>query len=679
LPWPDPGRRGAGRKKLEITEWDPFFLEHKKPRPASLVIQRLKAGDADLVIRFVFFLPGLMLFFLWPVLLANQMGVFLCQMVSAAFFAASAGVVLEQLPAPTFYNFLFRASVVLGGMLLFGLMIALVVAVCAISVYVAGLFEASYAPFLVFGPSVVVFVIFSFCFWPMYALPVVWRWRKNGSDSGFDTEEDWYGYHIWPGLKDSFQAALQKGNWFRYGLLAVSAQWAIPVALYFSSLPLVTSADLLRHALIGGLCLPCIHLIIVHNTYQAFKTTRPGNLTGEQGKRGTAKDQFKVEIEKAFTRYGGPLPPYSPGRLEKGLSKKHQSRPVYESSAERPSVKKGHCACNQLPHWPLSRHEQHLFSETWESMHTYPGFTVAPWTPTKEEHRIVFCSSCHRLWCLKYIGYDDAFVIQEMPSSSLSIIGKDATTEKLIHYVQTEDYAAGKLCLDDVPRIYFSIAAYPLPETADLIISAVEHAHAIGPAKELLTLLRWVVLRAKKDSIHPKLHIPRFRSVLKVLNRPMLYERCDPTKAAYAKYDIYLILKDMAQYGFPPSGDVLSIPPADKRKLVTLTDPDEIIRLSLERMAEIHAAKAGDHMRTIVESAVFLSETMTSNARLSIQDINVLITLLNALYEVNSRPEDQVAAAHQYLYQLLEKAYAYDIIPDQCRASVYSILHSSTA
>ncbi len=675
-----------------------------------------------------------MLFFLWPMLLASEVGVFLCQMVSAAFFAVSAGAVLQRLPAPSLYSFVFRASVVLGGMILFGIVIALVLAVCAISVYVGGIWEASYAPFLVLGPPGAVFVIASVFFWPMYALPVVWRWETSTSSNCFESEEDWYGYHICPGLKDSFQASIHNGNWFRYGILAMLALSAIPVSLYFSTLPLVTSTDFLRYAFIGGICLPCIHLIIVHNTYQAFKTTKPGYISDDPKSIRAAKDQFEVDHRSAITGNGGRQaflsqvgisrslhdrggrtapPDHLSEWQERGSSKDNKPWPVYDSSAEHSSIEKPFCSCDQASHWRLGRNEQHLFPETWRSMHAYPGFTVAPWTPTNEEHRIVFCSSCNRLWCVKYIGYEDAFEIKELSDSCLPIIGRRATPDKIIGYVLTEDYASGRLCLDTVLETYFSVATYPLTETADLIIFAMETADGIGPAKELLNLLRWVVLRAYHDqhrqpiakkggtrfggskepsdrlsskpqkdgegSIYPKLRIYHFKSVIEILNRPTLYQKSDLLKAAHTKYEIQLVLKDIAQYGFPPKEDVLSLFPEDKRKLMDLTNPDQITERCFEALAEIPAVLNADHLRTIVESALFLYNTITSNSRSSPRDINQLIALLNRVDEVISYGEDPVGAAHQQIYQLLEKACAYQIIPDQCREEVLAILNAGTS
>lgn len=658
-----------------------------------------------------------MLFFLWPMLLTHEVGLFLCQMLSAAFFAVSAGAVLQRLPAPGIFNFLFRASVVLGGMLLFGVLIALVGAVSAISVYVGGISKAPYAPFLVFGPPAAVFVIGSFCFWPMYALPVVWRWRANTPSGDLVSEEDWYGYHIWPGLKDSFQAALHKGNWLRYGISAVLAQWALPVSLYFSSSPLMTSADLLRHAFIGGLCLPLIHLIIVHNTYKALKTTNPGHLTGDPKKRGIAGKGVSANVlppgrtslpfqegERGLTT---PLPPPEP--RETGKAGDHKPWPAYDLPAERSDIKRPYCACDQAPRLRLGLHEQHLFPETWRSMHAYPGFTLAPWTPTKRERRIVFCSSCHRLWCLKYIDYDDAFQIQELSDSCLPIIGKKATPDKIIRYVLTADDDAGRLCLDAALRVYFSIAPYPLTETADLIISAIETNHTIGPAKKLLNLLRWVVLRAHddrlrhptgkkstsglfglknpghspsatsgqhpRDSAHPKLQMNRFGVVLDILNRPGLYEGVDPVKTGHMKYDIHLVLKDMAQHGFPPAGEVLSLSPEDKRKLTALTDPYQIVERCFETMAQMPAVPSHDHLGTIIESAVFLYQAITSDSRLSIRDVDVLVSLSKSVCEMMSGPEDRAGAAQHHLYQVLEKAYAYDIIPEQCREAALGILN----
>ncbi len=675
-----------------------------------------------------------MLFFLWPMLLTHEVGVFLCQMVSAAFFAVSAGAVLKRLPAPNIFNFLFRASVVLGGMLIFGVLIALVGAVSAISVYLGGISKASYAPFLVFGPPAAIFVIGSFCFWPMYALPVVWRWRANTRNGDLVSEEDWYGYHIWPGLKDSFQAALHDGNWFRYGISAVLAQWGLAVSLYFSSFPLMTPADVLRHALIGGLCLPCIHLIIVHNTYKALKTTKPRHLIGDPKKRRKAKKKYGVDPKSATPGKGAsgavlspdrtplsfheegieltmPLPP--PDRQEVGKAGYHKPWPAYDLSAERSDIKRAYCACDQAPRLRLGLHEQHLFPETWQSMHVYPGFTVAPWTPTKREQRIVFCSSCNRLWCLKYIGYEDAFQIRELSDSCLPIIGKSATPDKIIPYVLAEGYDAGGSCIDAALRMYFSIASYPLTETADLIISAIETNTAIGPTKDLLTFLRWVVLRAhddrlrdptgKKarsglvrlkrprnspsvksgqhpsDSAHPKLHVNRFGVVLDILNRPGLYEGVDPVKTAHIKFEIHLVLKDIVQHGFPPAGDVLSLSPEDKRKLTALTDPNQIVERCFETMAEMPAVLSDDHLGTIIESAVFLYEAITLDSRLSVRDINLVMALLNRAYGMMSGPEDRAGAAHHHLYQLLEKAYAYDIIPQQCRQAASGILNPGKA
>lgn len=243
---------------------------------------------------FLLFVPAVVLFFLWPLMLSNPTAVFLCQFVSVSFYAVWAGSVLKRIPEPRHY--VTRVSVVLGGMVIFVLMSLLIFGIPALAVLLMKVSMETALFFAVFIPAAALYVFFLFAFWPVFALPVVWPWKTGRVP--FETEEDWYGYSIWPGLKLSFKAAFYGGNGRRYGILSVSAMAGLLVCLYYGSTPLDSPAGFLRQAFIGLVCLPAIHVIVVENTWRVFHKTYPRVFAGAAGSRSGLPGNFPMDFKR---------------------------------------------------------------------------------------------------------------------------------------------------------------------------------------------------------------------------------------------------------------------------------------------------------------------------------------------------------------------------------------------
>jgi len=355
--------------------------------------------------------------------------------------------------------------------------------------------------------------------------------------------------------------------------------------------------------------------------------------------------------------------------------------------------------------------ETRLFPETWRPLSQYPGFGVAPWTPEAPLRRVVFCSACLRLWLLLYSKHDDFFsTIQELPPSILPLLGAQATAEAMVACLFTGDYLPNRICLASVTRQFFMEGEYDPQTTVPTILRALERTEAVEQAQELIGWLRQIVGRLNMEKESPlarhdpgeytleafwetmakipepgkgpvspvKLVVEDLQAVWKVFQRPELYGGLAPEAAAYAKKKLWDTLRDLARNAFPPKGDVARFPPLDKQRLLRLLDDKARLQAGFEALGRMNDPFSEIPPGELLDIVVPMYDWIANDAPLSVLRTDVLISLLERLQPQRflGDAKDAANAAFHHTRRILEKAYAYDLLPPSRRRKARAMLNA---
>ena len=222
------------------------------------------------IMKFLVFIPGIVLYFIWPVLISEPVGIFFLQLITTALYLGGAGMYLDQIPDLGWYTFLERVSLVTGLLFVISLIFIGIAFSTGLVIYVSGIYHEPYAEWFLILPAGTALTAAIILFWPIFAFPIIWP-LKTGDGS---TEEDWYLQVIHPGLKYSFRTALETTRNFPLNITG-------PLSIIFLSICLLASAFyqgeylVLSRIAAAFAFLPLVSLYLVKNTRYCFVNIFP--------------------------------------------------------------------------------------------------------------------------------------------------------------------------------------------------------------------------------------------------------------------------------------------------------------------------------------------------------------------------------------------------------------------
>lgn len=215
--------------------------------------------------KFLAFIPGIILYFLWPLLLSEPVGIFFLQLGTAACYAAGAGIYLELIPDLNWYTFLERVILATGVLVALSLIFIVIAAFSGLVIYLSRIYHHPCSAWLFVLPAGAVLTAVIVFLWPIYAFPVIWP-MKTGNGL---TEEDWYVQVIQPGLKYSFRTALESIRYFPLNITG-------PLVVFFTGNCVLFSAVyqgeylVLSRITVAFIFFPLANLFLVKNTVRSF-------------------------------------------------------------------------------------------------------------------------------------------------------------------------------------------------------------------------------------------------------------------------------------------------------------------------------------------------------------------------------------------------------------------------
>lgn len=113
------------------------------------------------------FIPGIILYFLWPLLLSEPVGIFFLQLGTAACYAAGAGIYLELIPDLNWYTFLERVILATGVLVALSLIFIVIAAFSGLVIYLSRIYHHPCSAWLFVLPAGAVLTAVIVFLWPI--------------------------------------------------------------------------------------------------------------------------------------------------------------------------------------------------------------------------------------------------------------------------------------------------------------------------------------------------------------------------------------------------------------------------------------------------------------------------------------------------------------------------------